>query len=95
LHTDIIRIFKRLKLKITEFSPEVKVPGGSITMQSAAEERTSALIVSSRCVNHSFDAKQWKNVLAFISIRSRFFLKKRSSSSNALIVMAPATVSAT
>jgi len=64
-------------------------------MQSAAAVRTTALIVSNRWINHSFEAKLWKKALALLSIRSRFFSKERSSSSKALIVAAPATVSAT
>jgi hypothetical protein len=80
---------------MTKFSPEVNVPGGSITMQSAPVVRTTALIISNRWINHSFEAKLWKKALAFISIRSRFFSKKQSSSSKALIVAAPATVSFT
>ena len=63
-------------------------------MQSAEEDRTVALSISSRWINHSFAAKLWKNGLAFVSMSSRFLAKNRSSSSKALIVMAPATDSA-
>ena len=63
-------------------------------MQSAAEARTVALSVSNRWINHSFAEKLWKKGLALVSMRSRFFTKNRSSSSKALIVMAPAIDSA-
>lgn len=63
-------------------------------MQSADEERTVALSVSSRWINHSFAAKLCKYGLAFVSMRSRFFEKNLLSSSNALIVIAPANDSA-
>jgi len=80
---------------MTKVSPELKVPGGSITMHSAVEERSIALIISNLWISHSFEAKLWKKGLALMSIRSRFFSKKRSSSSKALIVTTPAVVSAT
>lgn len=76
------------------YSPGVKVPGGSKTMQNAAEDITVALSVSRRWINHSVAAKLWKKGLALVSMRSRFFAKNRSSSSKALIVMAPAIDSA-
>ena len=63
-------------------------------MQRADEERTTALSTPRRSINHSFAAKQWKNGLAFISMRSRFFTKNRSSSPKALIVINPAMDSA-
>lgn len=67
---------------------------GSKAMQSADAERTVALSVSSRWVNHSIAAKLRKNGLAFLSMRSRFLEKNLSSSSKALIVIAPCTDSA-
>lgn len=79
---------------LDKYPPDLKVPGGSKTMQNADEERTIALRVSSRWMNHSLAAKLWKNGLAFVSMRSRFFAKKRSSSSKALMVIDPAMDSA-
>lgn len=58
-------------------------------MASAEELSTVALIISRRWINHSFAAKLWKNVLAFLSMSLRFLAKNLSSSSNALIVIAP------
>lgn len=63
-------------------------------MQSAEEERTTALSVSRRWISHSFAAILCKYGLAFVSINSRFFEKNLSSSSKALIVIAPASDSA-
>lgn len=76
------------------YEPGLNVPGGSETMQSATEERTVALSISSRWINHSFAEKLWKKGLAFLSMSSKFFLKNLSSSSKALMDMAPATDSA-
>jgi hypothetical protein len=82
-------------LTIIDVSPDDKVPNGSIAMENAAEARTTAYAVSIRWINHSFEAKLCKKALALTSIKSRFLLKKRSSSSKALIVIAPEAVSAT
>lgn len=75
-------------------SPELNVPVGSKTMQKAVEASTMALTVSSRWISHSLAAKLWRKGLAFVSMSVRLFLKNLSSSSNALIVIAPATDSA-
>lgn len=63
-------------------------------MHNADEASTVAVSVSSRRISHSFAAKLWKNGLALVSMRSRFFEKNLSSCSKALIVTAPATDSA-
>jgi hypothetical protein len=44
----ILCVQKKLKKSKHKCSPELKVPGGSKTMQSAAEARTVALNISSR-----------------------------------------------
>lgn len=59
-------------------------------MTSADEDKIAALIISSRWISHSVELKLCRYGLAFLSISSRFFAKKRSSSSKALIVIAPA-----
>lgn len=76
------------------FSPASEASKGSKVMARAEVERTIAHIVSRRWINHSFAEKLLKCGLAFVSIRSKYFEKNLSSSSKALIVMAPAIDSA-